>query len=181
MFAWQRLLPIALLVALVSGCGGVEPRDYQGTEPRFEIEEFFAGKTKAWGIFQGRSGEVKRRFEVTIDGYRDGEVFVLDERFQYADGETDQRVWRIRRTGEHTYRGRADDIIGVATGEQYGNALNWRYQLRLDVEGSTYDLTFNDWMYQINDRVMVNRATVTKFGFEVGEVTLFFQRQGDRS
>ncbi len=178
---WQRLIPVILLGTLLAGCGGVQPRDYQGTKPEFRIEEFFAGKTEAWGIFQGRNGKVKRRFEVTIDGYRDGDVFVLEEDFRYADGETDQRVWRIRRTGEHSYRGRAEDIIGVATGEQYGNALNWRYQLRLDVDGNTYDLTFNDWMYQINDRVMINRASVTKFGFEVGEVTLFFQRQGDNS
>lgn len=175
-----RFIAMAVLSgALLAGCSGVQPEDYAGTEPEFRIETFFAGETKAWGIFQGRSGEVKRRFEVTIDGYRDGDVFVLDERFEYADGEIDQRTWRIERTGEHTYRGRADDIVGVADGERYGHALNWRYTLALDVDGTTYELHFDDWMYQIDDDVMLNRATVTKFGFEVGEVTLFFQRQGD--
>lgn len=177
-FHWSMII---VGLAAISGCTGVQPEDYAGTEPEFRIEEFFTGTTKAWGIFQGRSGEVKRRFEVTIEGSRDGEVFVLDERFQYADGETDQRVWRIRRTGEHSYRGRAEDIIGVAEGERYGNALNWRYRLELEADGSTYEVSFNDWMYQIDEEVMINRATVTKFGFRVGEVTLFFQRQEDDS
>jgi hypothetical protein len=166
-------------VATLAGCSGVQPADYAGTEPEFRIEEFFAGETKAWGIFQGRSGEVKRRFEVTIDGYRDGDVFVLDEHFEYADGETDQRVWRIERLSEHRYRGRANDIVGVAEGKRYGNALNWQYRLKLEVDETTYKLHFNDWMYQIDEDVLINRASVTKLGFEVGEVTLFFQRQGD--
>jgi len=169
---------IGCAIAFLAGCSGVQPQDYEGEQPAFRIEDFFAGETKAWGLFQGRSGEVKRRFTVTIDGYRDGEVFVLDEQFQYADGGTDNRVWRIKQTGEHRYRGRADDVVGVAEGQRYGNALNWRYRLRLDVDGTTYELNFDDWMYQIDDSVMINRATVTKYGFQVGEVTLFFQRQG---
>lgn len=176
----HRAVGAAVLAAtVVVGCGGPSPQDYAGTEPSFEIEEYFAGTTKAWGIFQGRSGEVKRRFSVTIEGYEEDGQFVLDERFRYADGETDQRIWRIERIDEHTYRGRADDIVGVAEGKRYGNALNWRYRLNLDVDDTTYELKFNDWMYQVDDDVMINRATVTKYGFEVGEVTLFFQRQGD--
>jgi hypothetical protein len=36
----------------------------------------------------------------------------------------------------------------------------------------------DDWMYLIDENTMVNRAKMSKFGFEVGEVTLFFRRRG---
>lgn len=166
----------ALLALLLAGCSGVSPSDYAGQKPELVIEDYFDGRTEAWGIFQDRSGEVRRRFEVTIDGYREGDEFVLDERFRYADGETDERVWRLRRIDEHRYEGRADDVVGVATGERYGNVFNWRYVLALEVGDSTWNVRFDDWMYLMEGGVLVNRAEVSKFGFRVGEVTLFFRK-----
>lgn len=175
MSTFRATLAVALMLVLTA-CGSISAPDYADTEPRLDLEEYFAGRTEAWGLFQDRSGKVRRRFEVTIDGYRDGDEFVLDEHFQYADGETDRRVWRLRRLDDHRYEGRADDVIGVATGELYGNAFNWRYVLALEVGERTWHVNFDDWMYLLEDDVLINRATVTKFGFTVGEVTLFFRK-----
>ena len=58
-----------------------------------------------------------------------------------------------------------------------GNALNWRYVLALKVDGRTWEVDFDDWMYQIDDRVMLNRATMSKFGVKLGEVLLSFTRR----
>ena len=54
--------------------------------------------------------------------------------------------------------------------------MNWRYTLQLPYKGSTINVKLNDWMFLQPDGVLVNRATVSKFGFKVGEVTIFFQR-----
>ena len=35
-------------------------------------------------------------------------------------------------------------------------------------------ITFDDWIFKQDDKVSINRATLTKFGFKVGELTVFF-------
>jgi hypothetical protein len=32
----------------------------------------------------------------------------------------------------------------------------------------------DDWMYLMNDKVMINKAVMSKFGLRLGEVTLTF-------
>lgn len=154
----------------------MRPEDFAEREPRFRIEEYFAGKTRAWGIFQDRFGTLRRQFIVDIDGTWDGETLTLVEDFVYDDGETEQRIWRITRTGAHSYEGRADGVIGIAKGESYGNALNWRYDFDLKVGDSVWNVHFDDWMFLQGDGVMINRASITKFGIELGQVTIAFRK-----
>jgi hypothetical protein len=155
----------------------MKPSDFAGREPRLVLEDYFSGRTRAWGLFEDRSRSVRRQFVVDIDGMWDGRVLTLDERFAYADGARERRVWRITKLGDHTYEGRADDVVGVATGVCYGNALNWRYCLRLAVHGRTLRLNFDDWMFLQADDVLINRAVVSKFGLTVGQVTIAFKKQ----
>ncbi len=157
----------------------MKPEDFAGREPRLDLETYFIGNTRAYGIFQDRFGDLRRQFVVDITGTMEGGTLVLDERFRYADGETERRVWQIVRTGEHTYEGRAEDVVGTARGIAYGNALNWQYNLDLKVGERTVRVHFNDWMFLQPDNVLINRAHVTKFGIGVGEVTLVFRRISD--
>ena len=154
----------------------MKPEDFDGTTPRFILEEYFEGKVRAWGVFQDRSGRPRRQFVVDIDGTWDGEVLTLVEDFFFSDGETDRRIWSIRKIDEHRYEGTADDVVGTATGLSYGNALNWQYDFDLLVGDSTLRVHFDDWMYLQDEDVMINRADVTKFGFTVGEASIFFRR-----
>ncbi len=165
-----------LFLTLLTGCSGMKPEDFADREPRFRIEEYFAGKTRAWGIFQDRFGTLRRQFVVDIDGTWDGETLTLVEDFVYDDGETEQRVWRIAKSGAHSYEGRADGVIGIAKGESYGNALNWRYDFALKVGDSVWNVHFDDWMFLQGDGVMINRASVSKFGIELGQVTIAFRK-----
>lgn len=166
----------ALLTAAlaINGCSNMKPQDFAGKEPRLVLEEYFLGETKAWGIFEDRFGNLRREFTVDITGEWDDETLTLTEDFIYADGETDQRIWRIRRTGEHGYAGQADDIIGSAAGAAYGNALNWSYEMMLPIGESSWKVTFDDWMFLQPGGVLLNRARVSKWGILLGEVTLSF-------
>lgn len=168
---------LVLFPLLLTGCSGMKPEDFADREPRLKIEDYFAGKTRAWGIFQDRFGKLRRQFVVDIDGTWDGETLTLVEDFVYDDGETEQRIWKVRKTGEHSYEGRADGVIGVAKGVSYGNALNWRYKFALKVGDSTWDVAFDDWMFLQRDGIVINRASVTKFGFELGQLTITFQKE----
>lgn len=154
----------------------MKPEDFEGREPKLALEDFFVGETKAWGLFHDRFGNLRRQFEVDINGtYEDG-VLTLVEDFRYDDGETEQRIWRIEKLDNHTYEGEADGVLGRAQGSAYGNAVNWVYRFALKVGDSTWNVTFDDWLFLQTDNLMINKAEVSKFGLTIGEVTLVFHK-----
>lgn len=162
----------------LSGCASQDIQQYAAEKPVLDLSEYFNGKVIAHGVFQDRSGQVVRRFVVDMQGTWNGNQGVLDEHFTYADGSQDRRVWRLTKHADGRYSGTADDVVGPASGQAVGNAFYWTYTLRLPVDGKTYDVRFDDWMYLIDERVMLNRATMSKFGVRLGEVTLSFQKVG---
>lgn len=169
-------LPIALSAAALNltGCETMTTDDFKDHEPKLDLFAYFKGQTRAWGLFEDRFGKVRRQFKVDIRGTISDGVLILDESFRYDDGELASRVWTIRRDGPGGYIGTAPDVIGEARGHAAGNALNWRYTLDLPVGDSTWRVAFDDWMFLQPDGVMINRAKVSKLGFEIGSVTLFF-------
>lgn len=88
-----------------------------------------------------------------------------------------RRVWTITRLDERRYRGTAADVVGEAEGEAFGNALRWRYVMNLEVDGKTWAVDFDDWMYLMDGQVMLNRSVMSKFGVYLGEVTLSFRKR----
>lgn len=174
------LVIVGLIGALsLSGCSSVDIDKYASETPVLDLREYFSGTLDAHGIFQDRSGEVVKRFHVLIDASWKGDVGTLDERFTYSDGSTQQRIWTITRHDEKRYSGRADDVVGEATGEARGNALRWRYVLALPVGERVINVDFDDWMFLMDDRVMLNRSVMSKFGFRLGEVTLSFYKRSE--
>lgn len=166
------------LVLGLGGCAGMDVKEYEAEAPRLDLKTYFDGTLDAYGMFQDRSGKVIKRFHVVIEAEWQGEVGTLDERFTYSDGTTQRRVWTITRHDAHRYTGRAEDVVGEAAGEARGNALRWRYVLALPVDGRTWHVDFDDWMFLMDDRVMLNRSEMRKFGFRLGEVTLTFVKRG---
>ncbi|MET0052303.1 MAG: DUF3833 domain-containing protein [Candidatus Thiodiazotropha sp.] len=166
-----------LLSALtLSGCSGIEVTRYQAERPELRLEEYFNGSLDGWGQFQKRDGSVVKRFKVKVDARWEGDQGILDEHFEYSDGTRQQRVWTLKRLPGGRYTGTADDVEGSASGQVSGNALHWTYTLSLPVGEKVYAVDFDDWMYLQEDGVLINRSVMKKFGFRLGEVTLFFQR-----
>lgn len=168
---------LVLVFGFLSGCSNMSVEQYRDSTPRLVLEDYFVGQTRAWGIFQNRSGQIERQFTVDILGKMVDGNLVLEEDFVYADGTIDRRVWTINKLDEHHYEGRASDVIGHATGVVYGNALNWAYTLDLPYKDGTIEVQFDDWMFLQPDGVLLNKAKMSKFGVYLGEVTLVFQRQ----
>jgi hypothetical protein len=147
---------------------------YSNKEPLFTLEDYFLGKTEAWGLFHDRFGNLKRSFRVDIQGTLSGDELTLDEKFLYDDGEDDQRIWKIKILGNNKYSGTAEDVVGEALGESKGNALNWKYKLNLKVNDSTIKVDFDDWMFLQDRNILMNRAEVKKWGINIGVVTITF-------
>ena len=164
--------------AVLAGCAGPQVTDYAGQKPELDLRQYFNGVLDAYGVFLDRSGQVVRRFTVVMNCSWNGTEGVLDEDFVYSDGEKQKRVWRMTYLGEGRYSGTAGDVIGTALGQTAGNAFRWGYTLSLPVDGKVYEVQFDDWMYLMDDRVMLNKAVMTKFGIYLGEVQLTFIRRG---
>ena len=170
------LAPAAIALTLFAGCAGPAPADYAAEKPVLDLKRYFDGELVAHGIFTDRNGKVARRFVVQMTGRWQGGQGTLDERFTYSDGKTERRVWHLTDEGDGRWSGRADDVVGVAEGLAAGNALNWRYTLALPVDGKVWEVQFDDWMVLVDERVMLNKAAMSKFGIRLGEVTLSFTK-----
>ena len=172
------LVAIVFMTAalFLGGCGGIDINRYAVLKPQFDLYSYFEGTTRGWGMVLNRQGAMTRQFTVDIVGsVNDEGNMVLDEQFLWNDGKRERRVWTIRRAADGRYSGTASDVGGEADGISSGNALWWKYTLALDLDGSTWDIGFSDWMFLQPDGVLLNRAQMTKFGISVGEVVIPFK------
>ena len=173
-------LVLAAVLSL-SACAGPQVADYAAEKPVLDLRQYFNGTIDAYGLFTDRSGRVVKRFTVVMtcswQGPPGQEVGVLDEEFSYSDGSRQRRIWTLKRQPDGRYLGTAADVVGQASGEEKGNAFRWGYTMQLPVDGRVFEVQFDDWMYLMNDKVMINRAVMSKFGFQLGEVTLSFVKR----
>lgn len=176
----KRILLLAvccLAAALPAKSHALQPRDFAGSQPRFEPEKFFAGRTRSWGVFENRAGNPTQRFTTVATGRNEKSGLVLHQTFTYQNGTSQERTWHIRRIDAHHYRATANDVVGVATGEAYGNLFHFKYTVALKPGNPLYNVRLEQWMY-LQDRgaAMVNRAKITKFGITLATVTEYFRR-----
>lgn len=175
----RTLLGTTLLVSAQAllGCATADIEDHRNQSPALDLRHYFNGTLDAYGVFQDRFGRVQRRFTVVMHCSWQGDEGLLDEHFTYADGATERRVWRLLRGPDGRYSGTAGDVVGEAQGQVRGNAFRWGYTLRLPVEGRELEVQFDDWMFLMDERVMLNKAVMSKWGVRLGEVTLSFVKR----
>lgn len=173
----MRKLALAALLALAACTGKPALDDPKMSTRALNLEEFFVGDLVAYGQFQDVLGEVRRRFEVKINGTWDGETLRLVEDFVYEDGSTEQRIWVLEKLDEQRWQGTAEGIIGIATGEERGDTFNWIYTIDLPIgDGETLRVSFDDWMWLLSEDRLLNRAYMKRFGVTIGEVIIYFER-----
>ena len=165
------------VIALAAGCSTPKPEQYASELPRLDVEQYFNGTLDAHGMFQDRSGAVIKRFVVVMRASWNGDTGTLDEDFVYADGTKQKRVWTLKKTAPGRFTATAADVIGTAQGVVSGNSLNWKYVLALPVDGKIINVEMDDWMFLIDQKVMLNRTAMSKYGFNLGNVTLSFTKR----
>ncbi|MCO4797670.1 MAG: DUF3833 domain-containing protein [Colwelliaceae bacterium] len=178
MILFQRLFLMSMLLILVSCSADVS--EYKSTSPKFDIKTYFSGELIAWGMVQEHSSKVTRRFCVELEGtWKDNEG-TLEEVFYFQDGEISYRTWHLTKLPNDEYIGGAEDVPGVAKGKQMGFAFHWQYQLLVPIDGDTYTFDMDDWMYQLDEYRVFNKTTMSKLGFDVAKITLFFDKSHSR-
>ena len=142
-----------------------------------KLEEFFRGRCQAWGIFESRTGKVKNYFKVLTSGTWDGERLSLEEKVLYPDQSTDKRSWKIYKSSPNTYKGYTEGLRGDATGLVQGSHFHWEYTLSWKYKNRKWTTTFDDHMWLHDDKTLITRAVIKKYGIRLGQVWLFFSRE----
>lgn len=170
-----KLLLSSVLCLFISGCTDNKLEYYENNKPKLDLRSFFSGDFNAWGGIYDFRGKLTRTFHIKMKGTWQGNEGLLEEWFSFDDGEKLERTWKISFKNDNMFIGNANDVIGEAIGNQKGNAVNVHYTLRIPYDGKTLDLKMDDWMYLVEDNVMLNRTSMKKFGLKVGEIVIFMK------
>jgi hypothetical protein len=173
-----RLSIVFFSLGLLAACSSVTVGEYAGNKPTMVVEEFFNGSLSAHGIVKNRNQEVIRYFSASIDASWNDGVGTLDEVFTFDDGEVQRRIWTLVKDDTGKFVGSANDVVGTSTLEVAGNSLFLDYVLRIPYGDGTLDLHIDDRMYLVSERVLINESIMSKWGFNVGQITLVIEKNG---
>ena len=172
----KKTLIFMTILSSLFGCSSVDPKIYSKNSPKMDIRNYLNGKLEAQGILQNRAGEVIKTFTVKMVGNWKGNDGKLEEDFIFSDGKIDRRIWEIKFSDDNNFTAKAHDTVGIAKGQQYGNAVKMDYVLKVNVDGKNYDIRLIDWIYLVDEKTAINVSQMTKFGFRVGTLSISFKK-----
>jgi len=174
--SYKKWLLVLLSVFTLSACSTTDVSTYANNTPKFDLQSFFSGELRAHGILKNRSGEVIRYFNATLDGSWENGVGTLAEVFVFNDGEIQNRTWTLTPNADGQYIATANDVVGSGEVKIAGNALFMKYVLQVPYDGDIIEVTVDDRMYMVKDGVVINESVMTKFGFEVGYLSIVIEK-----
>lgn len=166
---------IIMACALTLSCS-TPITDYADNKPTLVLEHFLDGHISGTGIIENWKGKMTQQFDFEGDATWENGVCTFQEKMTYYNGHEDKRTWIITKINDHYYEGRTPEVVGVAKIFVRGNAMNWQYKMDVNVNESTYRLTFDDWMYLMNNDTLINQNVFKKFGLRVGGLTLVMKK-----
>ncbi|MBA4274316.1 MAG: DUF3833 domain-containing protein [Alphaproteobacteria bacterium] len=161
----------------LSACSGPSVEAYAEKKPKLDIREYLNGKLKAFGIIEDYSGEVISSFTVDMEASWEGNKGTLKEDFLFEDGKKEQRIWTINVSDDGKIVGAAHDVVGESKGKQRGNAFNMAYTLKREVNGRMLEFSMDDWMFMVDDKHLINKTRMKKFGITVAKLTIGFYKE----
>ena len=170
----RTFLALTAGLALLSACATAPNLSLpsETTQPLLP-ERDLVGKSTGRGEFSAING-TNRAFTAYLNGSWDGETLTLVEDFEYDDGQTDRKTWRLTKLPSGEYSGTREDVIGTARGYLDGEAFRLEYKIRLQNEDGEPGMTvsFKDILVRQRDDSILNKASIGKWGFKVGSVNL---------
>jgi hypothetical protein len=172
---WKKIGVIIMALGLFSCSTDIS--QYKDATPKLDLQEYLQGKIAGAGMIQDYKGKVTKKFDFSGVANWAGETGTFDEHMVYDDGSKDHRIWTIKKISDNYYEGTTGDVIGIARIYVEGNAMNWKYQMNIPVGDKKYKITFDDWMYLMDDGSLINKNTFKKFGLNVGALTLMMHKE----
>jgi hypothetical protein len=151
-------------------------RAFADQRPIFDPIKFWSGRTRSSGVMETRGGAPMQTVRTETRGHAEGDVFHLEQDLTFGGGKRSHRSWRMRRIDAHHFTATANDMVGEARGEAWGNAFHWSFTLALSPGNPLSHVRMSQWMYlQPDGRTLLNHTTIRKAGFVVAQVTEQFQ------
>ncbi len=158
-------------------CTSLQPSTFSAGRPFFDPIKFFAGKTSSSGVMENRRGVPMQVVTTKTSGKVTGDILKVEQSIVLGNSPPQYRSWKLRKVDSHHYEATANDIVGIARGEAYGNTFHWIFTLALTPGNPLKNITMSQWMYlQPDGRTMINHSTLSKFGIVVAQVTEQFRR-----
>lgn len=170
------MLALALLRGQFADFGAQRPEDYASDPNQIDLRKHLEGAIKCDGVIYGPTGRVVSRFTGDFMAKWQGNRGVMQERFDYDSGNSQDREWRLELGNDGSIRAEADDLVGMGHGRQLGSAAQLCYRIRLPKEAGGHVLSVTDWMYLTPNGAVVNRSQFRKFGIKVAELVATMRR-----
>ncbi len=170
---------VFLVVPLALGsCTTMKVSDFQSGTRTFQPTQFFTGRTSSTGVMENRGGTPREIVTTETKGHWEGATLILEQELVLGGSKRQHRSWRIRKLDAHHFEATANDLVGTAHGEAYGNVFHWSFTLALSSGNPLANVGMTQWMYlQPDGRTMINHSVIRKFGFVVAQVTEQFRRR----
>ncbi len=152
--------------------------DFAGSKPVLDPAQFFTGHARSSGVMENRGGAPQKRVTTVTTGTWEGATLHLEQDLLIGDAQSQHRSWRIRKIDAHHFEATANDMVGTAHGEAYGNVFHWSFTLALSPGNPLANVQMSQWMYlQPDGRTLINHSTIRKFGIVLAQVTEQFRRE----
>jgi hypothetical protein len=161
---------IALFLKKRIGFQAQKSIDYESTSPQFDIRKNLNGPMLSEGIIYGPFGRVTSRFVAKMQAEWDGDVGQITEVFDYDSGNSQKRKWTLKVEKDGSIKANAQDLVGTGYGYQSGSAVVLNYTIKLTEDAGGHALKVTDWMYLMENGVVMNRSQFRKFGIKVAEL-----------
>lgn len=172
-----KLTIFIIAFAVLSGCSASND-NYRSNTPKLIFNQFFDGRLCAWGVVKDRQGEMTRKFVARIDSETVKGTTSLDEIFKFDDGEFQKRKWFFNSQGSGIL-GTANDVVGKATGEVYGDSLHLVYTLEVISDGDVWHVAMDDWLHLVDSNTMIGTTRMTKWGLDLGRIDITIQKRSN--
>jgi hypothetical protein len=153
-----------------TGFTAQRPKDYVNGQPQFDLRHHLNGAIACEGVIYGPLGRVTSRFVGDFDAHWSGNTGVMKERFQYDNGDVQDREWHLQIGNDGQIKANAPDVVGEGSGWQCGSSAQLKYRIRLPATSGGYELDTVDWMYLTPNGTVVNRSQFRKYGIKVAEL-----------
>jgi hypothetical protein len=170
---------ITVLTLTLAGCGSRDIATFASGQPSMAPPDWMVGTVDGYGLIIDRFGTVKAQFHAHEVGTWDPatQTVTLVEHIAYLQGSPDpptDRTWTFRQDAPGHWTGTAPDVIGIATGEQQGNAWHLVFHQELPVGGHQLAVTVDDWRWREADNVAIDSSTISKAGITLATATIAF-------
>ena len=160
---------------------GLAPEATANLQKKFTLEGFFAGKTIAKGTIFSKTIGASRSFNMSTIGTWDGKVLTLVESYQYAAGDSEQRIWKFTKTGDGKYTATSKEIQKKVKVEIKGRVASFKYQKKLPRPGKKpVKVTFTEQWALRKNGILASTTKLSKL-VRVGREAINFARVGNEA